>query len=83
MILKIRREKTKDNGSYGETELITEYYSSNKFYGTTSVMRDDKNEDIFLYDFDELDNIDGKNIHYKTNFVYLMSDKGETIERII
>ncbi len=83
MILKVCRNKIKDNGKDGSTEVITEYYSGDRFMGTTSVMHNDKNEDIFLYDYDELDEINSENIHYKTNFAYLMSDKGETIERII
>lgn len=83
MILKICRQKCKDNGKQGSTELITEIYSGERYIESEGHAEIGNSIGIPITDYEQLDSITNDLISYKILYAYLMNDNGKTIEKIV
>lgn len=82
MILKICRKKIIEDNVEGKVQVITEFHNCNSFKESNGIIEVENNKQIIISDFDGLDEITNKSIHYETIYAFLMNDEGKTIERL-
>lgn len=83
MILKICRERFRNEGNQGSTEVVTEFYNGDSFRESNGSVTIDNKESVIITDYDQLDEITGNLIKYETVYAFIMNNEGKTIERLI